>query len=64
MIKQSDIIIRMQKNVVVKVLQAVLSEAETAKNFNKKFPFMDECRSILAGEIYFSSSLKRIIITE
>ena len=62
MIKKFDIINRMQKNAVAKVLQAVLSEAETAKNFNQKIPFMDECWSFLAGEIYFSSALKRRII--
>jgi hypothetical protein len=62
MIKQSDIIIRMQKNVVAKVLQAVLSGEEIAKKFKNLFPFLGPLRSFLAGEIYFSSPLKRRII--
>jgi hypothetical protein len=64
MIKQSDIIIRMQKNVVAKVLQAVLSGEEIAKKFKNLFPFLGPLRSFLAGEIYFSSPLKRRIIIE
>jgi hypothetical protein len=62
MIKKSDIIIRMQKNVVAKVLQAVLSGEEIAKKFKILFPFLGALRSFLAGEIYFSSPLKRRII--
>lgn len=62
MIKKFDIITRMQKNAMAKVLQAVLSAAKIAKNFNKKIPFMDERRSFMAGEIYSSSALKRRII--